>query len=188
MASSSKYEQRYKDISTTDYACDTTGSVTLLNGIAVGSTASLRRGRRVCLTELHVTGRLRPSSDSFKRSRCDVLLVWDKQPGAAVPAITDILTESISGAPKNLDYRERFKILRKSTTPWEEMPKRPVPKEPTIDLIEIHEPLFACTIYKGDSNAITDIATGALYLVTIGDQAAINGASLNVAVRLRWVE
>lgn len=186
--SASKYELRYKDISTTDYAADTTGSVALLNGIAVGSAATQRRGRKVCLTEVHVTGRLRPVSDSFKRSRCDIMLVWDKQPGAAVPSMTDLLTESLSGAPKNLDYRERFKFLRKEYFVLGGDSQASSAKDPSVVLIDIHEPIFNCSIYKGDNNLIGDIATGALYLVTVGDQAAVNGAAFNVAVRLRWTE
>ena len=186
---SAKHELHYKDIATTSYACDTTGSVTLLNGISTGATATTRQGRKTWFQQLHVQGRLTPASDAFKRSRVDVYIVFDKQPGAALPSITDMLTESFSGAPKNLDYRERFKFIRKTYFVLGGDAQAANAKDPTINLVEIHENLTGLfTVYKGDGNAIGDISTGAIYLVTIGDQASPNGASLSVNVRLRWSE
>jgi len=44
------------------------------------------------------------------------------------------------------------------------------------------------TTFKGDANAIGDISTGAMYLVTVGDQADPSGALLKTSIRLRFSE
>jgi len=186
---SSKYESRFKDITRTSYAADTTGSITLLNGVSVGSTVSARLGRKVAWREVHVTGKLVASADTIKSSRCDLYLVWDQQPGAALPGMTDIFTQSLSGAPKNLNYRERFKILRRQYfILGADVVQASTSKEPSINLVEVHEPLYSSTVYKGDGDAIGDISYGALYLVTVGDQAQAVGGTFSLSVRLRWSE
>lgn len=181
-------ERHYKDINQTNYVADTTGTVTLINGVSTGSAATQRCGNKVFLDSVHITGRIRSISDLVIRTRCDLYVIWDKQPGAAVPNMTDFFVESVSGSPKNLDNRERFHVVLREFYCIGGKVAAGESKDPSIDIVDLHKELDLRTIYKGDGNAIGDISTGAMYLVTIGDQAAGAGGEFRVAVRLRFWE
>lgn len=181
-------ELKYLDINSAAYVCDTTGAVTLINGVAAGSTSITREGRQCFWRSVHVTGALSQVDDTVIGSRCDVFIIWDKQPGAAVPAMNVLFVESIAGSPMNLDYRERFVVLAHESYTIGGAKAAAAAQTPTIHSVNIFKKVNLRTTFKGDNNAIGDIATGAMYLVTLGDQAAANCGSLRASVRLRFSE
>jgi len=181
-------ELKYLDTNNASYASGTTGSITLINGVAAGSTAITREGRQAFWKSVNVSGWVAPVDATVIGSRNDVYVIWDKQPGAAVPAMTDFFVEAKAGSPMNLNYRERFVIIAHKTYTIGGLTAGAPAVTPTVHAVSINVRLNLRTTFKGDANAIGDIATGAMYLVTLGSEADADGALFKVAVRLRFAE
>ena len=104
-------EKKVVDTASASYACDTTGSVTLLNSMAQGSDFTNRIGRKYTNVAVQLEGFLGPQDNSIGTTKCRVMLIYDSQPNGALPAIADVLTASTSNAFMNLNNRDRFKVL-----------------------------------------------------------------------------
>ena len=89
---------------------DTTGAITLLNGVARGDDVNQRIGRR---SRHALELRLHRSvvSPSGTRQISRVLVVLDKQANATTPAITDVLVTASPYALYNRDNASRFHVL-----------------------------------------------------------------------------
>ena len=186
-----KNEMGYVDVAAADYALDTTGSVTLLNTIAQGAAVTQRVGKKVVLKGLQCRGNLQNGSTANSNDVA-FMIVYDKRPTGALPAVTDILTAATSQAMNNDANAGRFSIIKryddilignltaaanyteaavKSCDWWLDLKSKPV-------------------VYKAaGTGAIGDIEEGALYLVTVGQVAAgTAAAAMRVAFRLRFVD
>lgn len=186
-------ELKYLDVARGDSPADTTGAVTLMNGVAPGSSAITREGRQCYWKSVEVTGLLKYAAGATQADqRCDIFLIYDHQPGAAVPAMTDFFVESVAGSPHNLNFRERFKTLfhksyvlgRSATTATQA-----VAGSPSVHLVSIYKKFYLRTTYKSDNAYIGDISTGAIYLVTLGTEATGGaGAIFTISTRMRFSE
>lgn len=183
-----KAELHYLDINSTEYPCDTSGTVTCLNAVATGSTAVTRVGNKVMWNSVLVSGRLSAVSDAVVRSRCDVFLIWDRSPGAALPAMTDFFVQSISGSPRNLDNVERFTTVYHKSFSIGGSLAASAALTPTTHCVDMYQTLGRVTTYNGTGNALANISSGALYLVTIGDRGVGACGSLRCSVRCRFYE
>jgi len=186
-------ELKYSDIAATPYAFDTTGTVTALNLLAVGDDATNRDGRQVLCKSIQVTGPIGPLTDNVvlpSFNRC--MLVWDSQANSGtIATIAQILTASTSVANLNLDNRERFTILRDykcALGGGNDAATLAYSQSPSMTKIDWFVPLNLVTTYSGTTAAIGSIATGALLLVTIGNQAAGSNMSGNFTTRLRFLD
>ena len=72
-------ELKYLDTNSASYQSGTTGSVTLINGIAAGSTSITREGRQCFWRQVIVSGSLVPNDATVIGSRNDLFVIWDKQ-------------------------------------------------------------------------------------------------------------
>lgn len=187
-------ELKYTDLSAAAYVCDTTGSVTALNLLAVGDDATTRDGRQVTLKSCQVQGIVGPLTDTvISPTFVRIMLVWDSQPNSGVIAtIANILTASTSVANLNLDNRERFTILRDYKTTIGGMNDASgvsYTMSPMHDKIDWFVPLKGLTTtYSGTTAVIGSISHGALLLVTIGNQAAGSAPSANLTTRVRYYD
>jgi len=181
-------ELKYLDINMGSYAVGTTGTVTLINGVAAGSTAITREGRQCFWKSIQVHGTMEPADATVQGSRADFFVIFDRQPGAAVPAMTDFFVESTAGSPMNLNYRERFVMLAHRTMTIGGLTADSTALTPTLHSVNVNVKCNLRTTFKGDANAIGDIATGAMYLVTLGSKADASCALLKVALRMRFSE
>lgn len=84
---------------------------TLLNGIANGSDASSRIGRKCTIKSLLVRWSCELRSTSTVGGNIRILIVYDKQANATAPVITDILLADAFNSPNNLSNRDRFVTL-----------------------------------------------------------------------------
>jgi len=186
-------ELKYVDVAASNYAADTTGTVTCLNLTAVGDDNTTRDGRQICNRSIHIQGHLAPTDTTTTDCFSRMLIVWDAQPNSGtIAAITDILTSSTSLAFTNLNNRERFTILRDcryaqgaqnntATQAYSNGSNNYVINE-FINLKDIK------TTYSGTTAVIGSVATGALLMVTIGNVAANNGGTFFVNTRLRFTD
>lgn len=185
----------------------TTPTFDLLNGIQEGSSFYNRIGRRINMVSLHLRGQIIVTGLGAGASEyLRVMVVYDRQPNGAAPAIADLLldynnagaTTTSSFSHINMNNADRFVMLADIpiAIPWNaqvaqlgdagavmDRTKNEVNINRFIRLKDLE------THYKSSTNpaAIGDIATGALWLVTVGNQnAATAGFAVVYTTRLRY--
>jgi len=180
------------DTAQADYVCDTTGSVTLLNGIAQGDDINNRHGRRVQLKAVHVCGVIKPIDDTTVANVSRVMLVFDKQCNGAALTIADVLT-SVSGTSYNkLDNRDRFVVLadyKYALGGMNTTATQTYGASPSCFKVDIHRKINLPVTFIGTTNAIASIQSGSLYLITVGTAAPNAGGQFQAATaRVRYTD
>lgn len=179
-------ETGYVDYAAQGFACDSTGSVTLLNAVGQGASTSQRIGKRISLKSVQLRGSIL-SKSATKEAAAVVMFVYDKRPTGSMPSMTDILVSSSAYSFNNDTNSSRFRILKRT--------KRQVIGNETDMTSAAFQDADAFLNLKGlpvtykdvGTGAIGDIEEGALYMVTIGDKPAGNEAcELYGGVRLRY--
>lgn len=182
-------EAKVVDTDPATYNMDTTGTVTLLNGVATGSDYTDRVGRKIILKSVYVRGIIKPVDTQTSDVLCRMMLVYDMQSNGAAPAITDILKSSTSTAQLNMNNRDRFKIIMDKVVA---LGARDISSGYTgmVNVVPVkkYKKLRHETIYSGTLSTVASIATGGLYLVTIGDQTSGLGGLLSCSVRTRFID
>lgn len=166
----------------------TTPTFILLNAMRLGTDFYQRVGRKIVMKSLRVTGIIVPSgSVATSASYMRMMVVYDKQSNGAAPAITDIITDvngsgatgTNSYAGKNLNYRDRFVILRDHAMLGPIVSAGGAISTYSIDpaakdngyLIDWYIPMDHEVVYRADVGSISDIATGGLYVIFYGSTA-----------------
>jgi len=167
------------------YGMDTTGSITMLNGVATGTDFTNRIGRKVVWKSFLVQGHSIPQDASVSPNLGRVMIIYDTQPNGALPAMTDVLVTADATSPLQLNNRDRFRVL------WDKRVVNGVyadaatqaTADQTIKEIRKYKKCNLQTIYDGTTAAIADIQSGCIFLLTIGTQAS--GASYNARLNIR---
>lgn len=188
-------ELGYVDLGSGNYPLDSTGSVTLLNAVAQGAAVTQRVGKKIKMKGLQCRGYV-VANATASTNDIAYLIVYDKRPTGSLPAVTDILAAASPFAMNNDANAGRFSILKR------------------VDAMLIGNASFTgavanaltdCTALDADfyldlkgrevvykaaaTGAIGDIEQGALYLVTVGQNAAgTTAATLGVAFRMRFLD
>lgn len=178
-------EYKFLDTSVTTDVVDT-ATITLLNGMARGDTASTREGRKLKIKSCYIRSLITQHNSQNDDDIVRTMIVYDKQSNGAAPAITDILTASTVEAFNNLDNRERFVVLMDKVS-------RLASQGSTVDCMSFFKkyiPLNLDTVYNSNNNGdVTDIASGALYLVQLGTEPTDTEDPANSTnVRIRFVD
>ena len=84
-------EVNYVDLANAAYGLNTTGTITLIATIAQGASVQQRIGKRAYYKSLLMRGVIIAGSTGTVAD-ASYLIVYDKRPTGALPAITDILT------------------------------------------------------------------------------------------------
>lgn len=180
----------------------------LLNAVNVGSNIYQRTGVKIALRSIHIRGIITPSRQNgtaVTEQLGRIIVVYDKQPNGAGPAMGDVLqTLSNAGAATTTSYsmpnllnRERFTILRDKKVFLSPLGiNGATPASTTAISLEANtgqNPLLVDMFIKltgletsyntNTSGAIGDINTGSLIIGTISD----NDAQLNSAWIFRYV-
>lgn len=152
----------------------TTGSIVLIaDAISQGSSVNQRKGKFVNWKSLQVKGWIKPNATTTY-SKVAYLVVYDKQPGTALPAISDIL-DTIHPNSLNKDAAsQRFRVLKRVDST--------VVNSNSSDRY-VHDVDFfldlkgkKCEFRALGTGEIADIGYGALYFVAVGDQ--VTGGTL----------
>lgn len=185
-------ERNFVDTTLSSLAVDTTGSVTLINVIPQGVTVNQRIGKKALLKSVQIRGSFTPNSVA-NINKCALMLVYDSQSnGAAIPAVTDILTAATSNVFTNNDNTHRFTILRRYDCLLQssitvgvgvsELPSAIVEDFIKLDK-EIEWNISAATGVQAT------IQKGALYVVTVGSNTAGTAAAIfSGNTRVRFTE
>lgn len=182
-------EPGYVDLAKADYACDSTGTITLLNTIPQGAGTSERVGKRVALKSLQMRGNV-SSSSTATRNDIAYMIVYDKRPTGVLPAITDILNSASPHSFNNDVNSGRFRILKRIDEVLVGNPSTLISPNSILNAeFYLNLKMLPQVFKAAGTGAIGDIEEGALYLVTVGSVSAGTGAaSLGVGFRLRYVD
>lgn len=181
-------EVNYVDLASATYAFDTTGSITLLATVAQGTSVNTRIGKKCMWKSIQMRG-FANSGTTATYNDCAILLVYDKRPQGALPAITAILDTANARSMNNDANSPRFTILRRWDFPLVSNAGTPLGEESfrSVDsFVRVNKPVEFAAAGTG---AIGDIVVGALYLVTVGSNpAGTAAASLTAGFRTRFVD
>lgn len=192
-------ERKVVDTASATYQVNTTGSVTLINGIATGTDFTNRIGRRVNLTAVQARGFVRPegganSSTALGGYQYRFMLVQDLQNNGSstVPAITDILEEARPDSFMNLNNRERFKVLYDKQGiigPRVIETTFAVAGSPSASNVNVYKKCNIPMVFEGTAATLSSISSGSVYAVWVGSSAA-NTDDLNATMsyRVRFVD
>lgn len=190
-----KQEKKVIDTPKADYNLYTTASVALINGVATGTDFNQRIGRRTQVKSIQIRGFATPTTANTsgavtQGNLCRVMVIEDKQTNGVLPAITDILDNSTATSMMNLNNRERFKVhldeqfalgpCMYTSSTW-------AFGAPSVHSINFYKRCDIPVYYEGTAATIGSISSGALYLVTVGE----NGDATNLfqaEVRVRFVD
>lgn len=188
-------EKGYVDVTAAAYALDTTGSVTLLNTVAQGAAVTQRVGKKIVMKGLQCRGNVANNSTAILNDVA-YMIVYDKRPTGALPTITDILVSASAFSMNNDANAGRFSILKRcdhvvvGNNSLTGAVANALTERTTLDADWWLDLKSREVVYKAaGTGAIGDIEQGALYLVTIGNNAAgTAAATLTAAFRMRFLD
>lgn len=179
------------DVDSASYVADTTGTITLLNGVATGDDFTDRTGRKIVMKSLYIRGLVKNVDISSGPCLCRLLVVYDNQANGAAPVILDVLKEATSTSQFNLNNRDRFRIImdkQYAIGAIDNTATQAYAAGPSIQVYKLYKKINLETIFSGVTNAIASIQTGSVYVITIGDQAANAGGTFKFTTRIRFVD
>lgn len=136
----------------------TAGTLQLLNGVAQGTTATTRLGRRINMTSLYIRWLGSMAATGTGSSALRMVVVYDKQANATAPAASDILVTDSIHAPNNLNNSRRFVTLFDHEVPCVGT------AGPQSWDIKVYKKLnHAVEFNNGSAGTIGDIQTGSVY-------------------------
>lgn len=182
-------ETGFVDLAAAAYAADTTGSITLIATIAQGASVNQRVGKKILLKSIQIRGNAKVNAATLLTDLA-YLIVYDKRPTGALPAITDILVTANSNSLNNDANSGRFKILKRVDEVFSGNATTPATGLEIKDMgAFLKLPNLPVNFKAAGTGAIGDIEMGALYLVTVGDSVAGTAAgNFALAFRTRFVD
>jgi len=149
-------ELKYLDIASAAYKFETDATrAVLINGVATGSTSITREGNQCYWKLIQIRGLItRSQAGAIAAGRCDLYVIYDDQPGAAVPTNAEILSASVSNAFINLDYRERFRVLCHRSYvfgPSDDTATTAISSSPQVHVVDEYIKCNVRTTFKGQT-------------------------------------
>lgn len=173
-------ERKYSDVNaTTTYS--STPTLTLLNGLSLGTTSETRNGQSIKMVsmQLRMTGSINASATT---TQVRFIIFRDRQANAAAPTAANLLENSTGiNSPLNLDYGKRFKVY--------------IDKEFMMSLNgtaalryeKYMKVIFHVDYNTGNTGTIADITTNSLYILIMSDQAT-NTPTIAWYFRMRYID
>lgn len=157
----------------------TFSAANLLNGLANGSDASTRIGRKVNIKSVLIRHSFVMAPTSTGGSPIRILVVYDKQANAAAPAITDILLADDFNSPNNLSNRDRFVTIFDQITDLVS-----TGANFSVSDVLFKRVNFETMFNAGSAGTIGDITSGSIYLF-IAQNGGITTATPSYTMRCR---
>lgn len=174
-------ERKYNDVGTAlDFDNAGTNNIVLLNGIAQGSDVTNRIGRRFNNVSIQMRYTIQTAPTTPVAAAARLMLVFDTQSNGAAPTILQILSSNSTQGPMNLDNRDRFKVIHDITHVVQ-------PSGPEIVYEKYYKKINLETTNSGTTNTVSSIATGALYLLMIGDLVSSEAVGFAIT-RVRYTD
>lgn len=174
-------EYKFFDFTLATAEFSTTGTISLINGITQGNDFNNIDGRKAILKSVAVHGQIAVGATPTA-SGTRWLLVYDKAPLGALPAITDILTAISMAGHVNISNSQRFIILADQYDYVEAAGRSAVPGN-------FFRKIGLPVSMKSNDGAIGNFVTGAIYLVTVGNLATgATAPTFNYRSRVRFID
>lgn len=180
-------EWKYLD-TTTAVAVNTTGSITLLNGMARGTTALTRIGQKINIKSIEIrTVNFATLSTGINQVH-RMFIVQDKQCNGAAPTISQILASTGTFAPRNLENRKRFRIM------WDKFFVVGPTANENANVVQVGYKKFrgrglTVDYNTGNAGTVADISTNSLHFVVFGNIAAgTTAGECSFYIRIRYTD
>jgi len=181
-----KREERFIDTAA-GYVADTTGSITLLNGVAEGDDYTQRSGRGCLMKSICLTGFGNSTAATGLSQQHRVLIFWDNATNGVAPTIVQLLAASNTVAFPLVDNVNRFTIILDHK--YVVGPQSAAIADQVIKGFEFNYQLNSYTQYSGVGATVASIQNGSLWMVTLGSNAAGGTAGLiTIGTRLSFVD
>lgn len=184
-------ETGFVDVAGANYAMDTTGTITLLNVVAQGTSVNQRVGKKIMMKGLQCRGNLTTGTTAVVNDVA-YLIVYDKRPTGTLPAITDVLVAATPTAMNNDANSGRFQILKRldqvliGNGSLTGAVANALTEKTSLDADWYLDLKKKEVVYKAAGTGVmADIEQGALYLITVGGTAA-GTAAANAALAFRF--
>lgn len=185
----SRGELKTVDVDQATYQADTTGTVTLLNGIATGTDFTNRIGRKVNIKSLYIKGWLANTGTTTVNTMCRLVVVYDSQSNGAAPAITDVFKAANGTSHLNLDNRDRFKVLydkHYALAAVNNTATQAYAGSPTVYPVKLFRKLNLEEQFNGIAATVGSISTGAIYMLTFSSANPAGGGVFILSTRIRF--
>lgn len=167
---------------------DTTGSISLINTVAQGAGVSQRIGKKWRMLSCEVKGEMSSNSATLHSTNL-YAVVYDKRPTGALPAITDIYDSVSPASHQKDDNKGRFVIVKE----WRNslIGSTASPTNMTFRTLGANFSLGNKLVVNksAGTGAIGDIEQGALYFLSMGNNAPGTGAAtVTLKIRVRFAD
>ena len=174
-------ELKYVDVPDTLTTFTDGGLGFLLNGLAPGTGASQRIGKKVTLKSIQLRASIGASiaGASPFQGMCRVFILYDKQTNASLPTIGNILETVHGTSPMNMDNRERFVVLYDRQIALDQNGGN------VSSQIKMYKRLNLTTVFNnGAAGTVADINSGSILIVFISEQ--VNNTPATNSPVVRW--
>lgn len=163
-------ELKYVDVGVQQNNFDDAGIGILLNGLAPGTGASQRIGKKVTIKTIQMRAAISANvagTNTFSGMvRC--FIVYDKQANAAFPTVGAILEQATGSSPMNMDNRDRFLVLYDRQFALDQLGGNPSAQ------IKMYKRVNLTTVFNaGTAGTVADITSGSIYVVFIGEGVSV---------------
>lgn len=179
-------EDKFRDNFQTSFSSTTTPSLTLLNELGQGTAESNRIGASVKNKSIYIRFFCDNNQSNPAPQYVRYMIVKDKQPNGAVPAITDILNGSTIQSARQINKAKRFQVYRDEVFYVDNNTKAGHVETIFVDLKDGQDDH---TEYSGNSGTITDISTNAYYFIHFSNIAGVsNPPIISWTSRMRFID
>lgn len=160
-------ELKYVDVFSTFQTFPDSGALFLLNGLAPGTGASQRIGKKALMKTLQFRGSVSANVFTTNPFQGIVRFLWiyDKQSNATAPTVAQILESSSSATSfMNMDNRDRFVVLADKVMPIDQSGGHESAQ------VKLYKKCNLATIFNaGTAGTIADITSGSIYLLIMSE-------------------
>lgn len=182
---------------------DETPIISLMNGLALGTSATSRVGQNICMRSFHFKFTIRGSSYATAAGvnpsvMTRVMVFLDMQPNGVTPAGSDVLEDTTAGigivSPIYMSNAMRFKVLfdrrYEVQNRFNSGSTQDFYTTNTIHFDEVFQKMNHYVQYADSNNGdIQDIKTGALFLLLMSETAtAGQQPAITYYFRLRYTD
>lgn len=153
-----------------------TGTMTLLNGMAQGDTSSQRTGNSILMRNVHLRLVFTQNPTAVSTIYRVMLILDTQQIGDTNPSVTDVLESASPLSPLATGTSGRFKVLKSWFFTTDD-------DKSQTKIIQFYKDFRFHTRYNGTAN--TDIQKNGLYLLHLTDQAT-NTPTLNYSWKVGY--
>lgn len=184
-------ELKYVDTTLDNKAFNTTGSVSILNLLAVGDDNTQRDGRQVCIKSVQILGQSIPEDASKANNLARCMLVWDNAINGTIAGVGDILDSVTANSFPKINNANRFTILwdwKRASGAIDTTATQTYSISPGTFLVEKYLKMNNIAQYSDTSALAASMQNGALYFVTVGTQAVGSADLFYGKARVRFTD